>query len=131
MNDHSARAAQPPAGGAPNVRRDVGGWISGPMLDEPLPDLPVRPVPPGSTPLRELLAAITAALTLPGPATERDEVTYLRIHRDRARLVLFTCRRLLADRETDDREVMVSVTRLREETAQHADDTYDHAPDPS
>jgi hypothetical protein len=131
MQDHGARAAQPPAGGDPNVRRDVGGWISGPMLDEPLPEPPVHPVPPGSTPLRELLAAITAALTLPGPATERDEVTYLRIHRDRARLVLFTCRRLLADREAYDRDVMVSVTRLREDAASLRDDQYDHAPDPS
>ncbi len=125
MNDHPTHD-----GPNPNVRRDVGGWISGPMLDAPLPG-PVTPVPPGSTPLRELLAAITAALTLPGPATDRDEVTYLRIHRDRARLVLFTCRRLLADREADDRDVMVSATRLRDETAQHADDTYDHALDPS
>jgi hypothetical protein len=97
MQDHGARAAQPPAGGDPNVRRDVGGWISGPMLDEPLPEPPVHPLPPGSTPLRELLAAITAALTLPGPATERDEVTYLRIHRDRARLVLFTTIAIPAD----------------------------------
>jgi hypothetical protein len=108
----------------------VGGWISGPSLSEPLPDPPVRPVPPGSTPLRELLAAITAALTLPGPATERDEVTYLRIHRDRVRLVLFTCRRL-ADREADDRDVMVSVTRLREDAASLRDDQRDHAPDSS
>ena len=34
----------------PNVRFDIGGWISGPMLSEPLPDpVPVRPVPPGSS----------------------------------------------------------------------------------
>ena len=122
---------QSPTNPDENVRRDEGGWISGPMLDAPLPGRPVRQVPPGSTPLRELLGAITAALTLPRPATERDETTYLRIHRDRARLVLFTCRRLLADREADDRDVMVSVTRLREESAQLADDSYDHAPEPS
>jgi len=107
------------------------------LSDHPTPDPDVRydrgerQVPPGSTPLRELLAAITAALTLPGPATERDEVTYLRIHRDRARLVLFTCRRLLADREADDTDVMASVTRLHDETAQFADNSYDHAPEPS
>jgi hypothetical protein len=53
--------------------------------DQPLPP-PVRHVPPNSTALRELLTAIDRALTLPAPATARDELTYLRIHRGRARL---------------------------------------------
>jgi hypothetical protein len=110
-----------------NVRRDLGGWISGPMLDQPLPPVsPIRIVPPGSSATRELLSAIAQALTLSAPATTKDEVTYLRISRDRARLVLHACRRLLADREADDRDTMITVTRLREEAGQLPPDDYDH-----
>jgi hypothetical protein len=100
----------------PNVRRDIGGWISGPMMDPPLPNAPAFMVPPNSTALRELLSAIEKALTLPKAATTKDELTYLRIGRDRARLVLFTCRRLLADREADDRDVMIAVHSLGDVT---------------
>ncbi len=116
--------------GNPNIRHDIGGWISGPMLDAPS----VPPVvPPGSTPLRELVHAIAQTLTLPNPATTRDEVTYLRIMRDRARLVQLACRRILADREfeADDRDVMLAVTSLRGQADSLPDDQYDHAPDPS
>jgi len=110
------------------VRRDIGGWISGPMLSEPLPDpVPVRPVPPGSSATRELLTAIAQTLTLPRPATTKDELTYLRISRDRARLVLLTCRRVLADREADERDIMITVTQLREDAGQLPPDDYDHS----
>jgi hypothetical protein len=88
-------------------------------------------VPPGSTPLRELTHAVASALALPAPATTRDELTYLRISRDRARLVLLTCRRLLADREAGDRDVMLAMTSLRDQVALLPDDSYDHRPDPS
>jgi hypothetical protein len=104
----------------PNVRHDIGGWISGPSLPAPV-------VPPNSSALRELAHAV-AALTLPGPATTRDELTYLRVHRDRARLVLFAMRRVLADREADARDVMAVVTALRDQAAQMPGDTYDHSP---
>jgi hypothetical protein len=77
--------------------------------------------------------AVAAALALPAPATQRDELTYLRITRDRARLVLLTCRRILADREIEDdeRDVMTAVASLRDQAASLRDDQYDHAPDPS
>jgi hypothetical protein len=101
---------------------DPNGGLDGPA---------VRPVPPGSTPLRELCHAIDKALALPGPATLRDEVTYLRILRERARLVRRAIRRLLADREADDRDVMIVVCGLRNEAGQLSDDQYDHAPEPS
>jgi hypothetical protein len=87
---------------------------------------PVRHVPPNSTALRELLGAIAGALTLSAPATQKDEVTYLRISRDRARTVLLMCRRLLADREADDGDVMAAVAGLRDQAAQLRDDAYDH-----
>jgi hypothetical protein len=90
----------------------------------------IPPVPPNSTPLRELAHAVAAVLTLPNPATTRDEVTYLRITRDRARLVRQAMRRILADREAEDRDVMVIVTSLRDQVAQLPDDSYDHAPEP-
>jgi len=91
----------------------------------------VPPIPPGSTPLRELAHAVDQVLALPSPATTRDEVTYLRIMRDRARLVRQAMRRLAGDREAGDRDVMIAVTSLRDQAASLADDQYDHAPDPS
>jgi hypothetical protein len=92
---------------------------------------PIPPAPPGSTTLRELARAVANTLTLPGPATTRDEVTYLRIIRDRARLVRQAMRRILGDREVSAQDVMAIVTSLRDETAQLPDDSYDHAPEPS
>lgn len=122
---HESHHPEDPAG---NVRYDVGGWISGPMLDPPR-----RMVPPGSSPMRELSAAIDSALTLPTPATQRDELTYLRLHRDRARLVLLAVRRIVRDREIEDdpEDIMGVVASLREQAAQLGDDAYDHASEPS
>jgi hypothetical protein len=40
-------------------------------------------------------------------------------------------RRILGDLKASDRDVMVIVTSLRDETAQLPDDSYDHAPEPS
>jgi hypothetical protein len=93
----------------------------------------IPPVPPGSTPLRELAHAVANALALPGPATTRDELTYLRITRDRARLVVIAMRRILADHEieNDPGDVMAAVTILRDAIAELCDDAYDHAPEPS
>jgi hypothetical protein len=117
----------------PNVRYDLGGWISGPCLDEPLPPAWSLDVPTGSTPLRELAHAVASALALSAPATTRDEVTYLRIYRNRARLVLLGMRKILADREIegDVRDVMQVVAALREQVAQLPDDAYDHRPGPT
>jgi len=86
-------------------------------------------VPPGSTPLCELARAVDQALTLPGPATTRDEVTYLRITRDRARLVRQAMRRLADDCGAGDSDVMRIVASLRDEAGQLGDDTYDHEPE--
>ena len=91
----------------------------------------VRHVPPGSTPLRELAHAVDQALALPAPATTRDELCYLRVHRDRARLVRQAMRRVLADREVGDDDIMAIVTSLRDQAAQLPDDAYDHNPEPS
>ena len=81
-------------------------------------------VPPGSSALREFCRAIEAALTLAAPATTKEELTYLRISRDRARVVLFGCKRLLADHELDDRDLMVIVASLRDMTTQLPADEY-------
>jgi len=41
--------------------------------------------------------------------------------------VLLTCRRVLADREADERDIMITVTQLREEAGQLPPDDYDHS----
>lgn len=110
-----------------DVLCDSASWASGGYSEMPA----VLHVPPGSTLLRELCHAVDQALALPGPATTRDELTYLRIMRDRARLVRQAMRRLLNDREADERDVMLVVASLRDEAASLCDDQYDHAPGPS
>jgi hypothetical protein len=103
------------------------------MQDPTSPATRAPDVPPGSTPLCEFVHAVAATLALPAPATQRDEVAYLRISRNRARLVLLTCRKILADREieADSADIMLAVLSLRDQAAQLSDDAYDHAPDPS
>ena len=81
-------------------------------------------VPPGSSALREFCRAIEAALTLAAPATTKDELTYLRISRDRARVVLLGCKRVLADDEVDDRDLMTIAASLRDMTTQLPADQY-------
>jgi hypothetical protein len=77
-----------------------------------------------SSALREFCQAIEAALTLATPATTKDELTYLRISRDRARVVLFGCKRVLADDEIDDRDLMAIAASLRDMTTQLPADQY-------
>jgi hypothetical protein len=81
---------------------------------------PQRIVPPGSTPLLELAHAIAGALTLPHDVAEREEIDYLRVSRDHARVVLFAMRRITADRELDDDDLMTIVATIRDSTAQLA-----------
>jgi hypothetical protein len=99
---------------------------------------PVPPVPPGSTALREFCHAVISALTIPD-ATEQpglrladntEDVAVLRLYRDRTRLVLTTMRRILADREIDDHDVMIFVASLREQITVQATESGDHT-DPS
>jgi len=119
MNHDPATSGQP----EPVIRADIGGWISGPCLDpEQLP------APPGSTPCRVLILAIAETLTIPPPATHRDEVTYLRLSRDRARLVISACRRVLDDREAGDRDLLIAADTLRGQAADYPADGYDHNP---
>jgi len=84
----------------------------------------VSVVPPGRCAVREFCLAIEDALTLAAPATTKDELTYLRISRDRARVVLFGCKRVLADPELDDRDLMAIAASLRDLTTQLPADQY-------
>src|SRR6266581_2240950 len=86
----------------------------------------VPPVPPGSTPLRELCGAIATALTLSAPATQRDELTYLRIMRDRARLALLPCRKTPPARGigAEARDVMIVAALLRARAARWGEAPY-------
>lgn len=85
------------------------------------------PVPPGSSAHRELLIVIVRALELPAPATQKDELTYLRLSRDRARCVLRACKTALG-RDNDTLDIMATVASLREQLADYPADTYDHHP---
>jgi hypothetical protein len=98
-----------------------------------MPEHPIPHVPPNSTALREVAHAVDAALTLPKPAAERDELTYLRIMRDRARVVRQAMKDILSDREieADGRDVMAVVGELRAWTEQLSDDQYSHSPEPT
>jgi len=99
----------------------------------------IPPVPPGSTALREFCHAVARALTIPDPALRpgmssvqpADELACLRLCRDRARLVLSAMRRILADREIDDCDVMAFVASLREQLSDYPADGYPHAGGPS
>jgi hypothetical protein len=86
-----------------------------------------RHVPPGSSPLPELAHAIAGALALPGGVAEREELEYLRASRDRARMVLFAMRRIIAGRDLDDGDLMAIVATNRDDTTQLA--AGDTAPD--
>src|SRR5258708_28253425 len=96
------------------VRADGGGWISDPCI------------PPGTTPEREMLLAVIGALTLPPPATARDEVTYLRLSRDRAGLVVDAVRAATAP-GAGGLDILFAAARLCDQLADYPDDTYDHA----
>jgi hypothetical protein len=82
---------------------------------------PRRIVPPGSTPLRELAHAVAGALTLPNDVAEREELDYLRGSRDRARVVLFAMRRIIADHDLDDDDLMSIVEAIRDDSATMAE----------
>lgn len=100
----------------------------------PAPSRPTPPVPPGSTALREFCHAVITALTIPDAsgrpglrlADNPDDVAALRLYRDRTRLVLTTMRRILADREIDDHDVMTFVVSLREQVTVQATESGDH-----
>jgi hypothetical protein len=61
---------------------------------------------------------------LVAPATARDELTYLRISRDRARVVLLGCKRVLADDEVDDRDLLAIAVSVRDVTTEFPADQY-------
>jgi hypothetical protein len=58
-------------------------------------------------------------------------MAYLHLCRDRARLVAETMRRILHDREIDDRGIMIFVASLREELADCPADRGNQAGGPS
>ena len=78
------------------------------------------------TPCRVLLQAIRDALTVPPPVSDRDELTYLRICRDRSWLVIAACGRVLGDRDGGDRDLLIASEALRDETIDYPPDGYQH-----
>ena len=80
-------------------------------------------VPPASTPVRELLRLIDAALRLPLPAHRADELPYLRLRSERASAVLSTLERLIRDREDDMTESSHLRRQLHVKLGGHQDPT--------
>ena len=70
--------------------------------------------------ISELAHAIAGALTLPNDVADRDELDYLRATRDRARIVLFAMRRIIADHDLDDDDLVSIVATIRDSTSQLA-----------
>src|SRR5450755_1773430 len=83
-------------------------------------------VPPASTPTRELLRLIDAALRLPLPAHSADELPYLRLRSERASAVLSTLERLIRDREDDPADLLAELSVLGGELAALPPGNYDH-----
>jgi hypothetical protein len=96
----------------------------------PPPSRSIPPVPPGSTALREFCHAVLSALSIPNAAEHpgmrlvdhAENAALLCLYRDRTSLVLSTMRRILSDREIDDRDLMLFAVSLREQVASHAFD---------
>jgi hypothetical protein len=61
---------------------------------------------------------------LAAPATAKGELTYLRISRDRVRVVLPGCKRVLADDEVDDRDLLAIAVSVRDMTTEFPADQY-------
>ena len=83
-------------------------------------------VPPASTPTRELLRLIDAALRLPLPAHRADELPYLRLRSERASAVLSTLERLIRDRENDPADLLAELSVLGGELAALPPGNYGH-----
>jgi hypothetical protein len=98
-----------------------------------MPASSIPPVPPGSTPLRELALAIDGILTLPEPPPDTsDEQKYLRVLRDRAVAVRDAARRIRSDIEIehDERDVMNVVAGLKRQARLIPADVYTSTPGP-
>lgn len=121
-----ATSCQQPPGEGPDasVRYDLGGWISGPCLDPPLPPV----IPPGSTAQRELPRSILDALSLPMGANTLDDVRRLRLLDERAKLVTATITRIMRDPESDDDDAVSEARSLRDAVAGYPPDYSQHPP---
>jgi hypothetical protein len=82
---------------------------------------------PDSPALRELLRTIADALSIPPPATSKDEMTYLRTSRNRARCVIRACQEALG-RERDEKGLAAVAENLQDQLADYPADEYDPNP---
>ena len=95
----------------PNVRLDIGGWISGPC--EP------PPVTPGSTPLRQLARAVADALSLPAPKSLHDEELRYRLLAQRAVIVVSVLRRLSDNPEAEALDAVMAAVSVSDRVADY------------
>jgi hypothetical protein len=92
-----------------------------------MPDRPIPPTPPGSTPCRVLLRAVHGALRLPLPADEPDEHPYLLVRSKRASLAEVTIDMILRDPEASDRDFLVAADALSRQLLDYPPDGYEHS----
>jgi hypothetical protein len=95
-----------------------------PFGPDPAPALAAGAVPGPVTVCRDLLAAIVDALDCPPPAGEADEVVFLRLRSDRARLALIALRPVLTDKECGPGQMAEAACRLRDGVAACPADGY-------
>jgi hypothetical protein len=92
-----------------------------------MPDRPIPPIPPGSTPCRELLRALRDALRLPYPAGKPDEHAYYVLRSKRCGLALEAIDRILTDRGADNRDLLTEAEVLRLHVRDLPPDGYEHS----
>jgi hypothetical protein len=87
-----------------------------------------RPVtPPNSTPCRELLGAIRAALDIPYPQTVADERGYYILRSKRASLAGEACDRILNDPGAGSDDMHDAAGTLTGQLTDYPPDTYRHS----
>jgi hypothetical protein len=83
-------------------------------------------VPPDRTAIRRFLSAVQQALDPPGPVRARDQMVYLRLAEQRARLVCASIGRLAGDPRSDALDYTSEADHILHQLADLPPATYRH-----
>jgi hypothetical protein len=92
-----------------------------------------RPIPVrmlSSTAVRGLLRAVADALDIPAPASQQDELTFLRLRSDRAAEAIRALYAVLAHAGRTELDLAWTSASLRRALQQYPADSYEHAAGP-